>query len=169
MRIEQNERPSAPAAEHEAVVTRVLDAPRALVYRMWVEPEHVVHWWQPSGFATPVVETMDVRPGGTFRVRMPHVDGVEYTWYGVYRRVVENHLLVFEDFCDEAGARFHHTVTTVTFEEHDEKTTITIRVRLRLVPDRDPKYTVEVIRRGWASGWEDNLTLLEHYLRRVPR
>jgi uncharacterized protein YndB with AHSA1/START domain len=153
----------------EAVVTRVLDAPRALVYEAWTDPRHVVHWWRPEGFAPPVVEVMDVRPGGTFRVRMPYANGVEYTWYGTYRTVVAGERLVFEDFCEEGGALFHHTVTTVTLEEHDGRTTVTIRVDLALVPDRDPKYTEDVIRHGWASGWEHNLTLLSHYLGRNPR
>ena len=168
MAVQNNDWSTMASTAGEVVVTRVVAAPRSLVYEAWTDPRHVVHWWQPTGFAPPVVETMDVRPGGVFRVRMRHADGVDYTWYGVYRTVVEGERLVYEDFCEEAGALFHRTTTTVILEEQDGKTTITIRVWLDLVPDRDPKYTVESIRSGWVSGWEDNLTLLDDYLRRVP-
>ena len=106
MAVKNDNWPTMASTAGEVVVTRVVAAPRSLVYAAWTDPRHVVHWWQPTGFAPPVVETMDVRPGGVFRVRMRHADGVDYTWYGVYRTVVEGERLVYEDFCEEAGALF---------------------------------------------------------------
>ena len=52
--------------ERELVLTRTFDAPRPMVYRAWVEIEHVQEWWGPQGFKVVSCE-MDVRPGGKWR------------------------------------------------------------------------------------------------------
>ena len=54
-----------PSAAPELVITRVLDAPRSLVFKIWIQPEHLAHWWGPEGFT---LLSTDVRPGGAFRV-----------------------------------------------------------------------------------------------------
>ena len=67
----------AVASEHEIeervlVLSRTFDAPRALVFKVWTQPEHLARWWGPRDFV--VVSWMaDVRPGGRFRfhVRSP--------------------------------------------------------------------------------------------------
>ena len=151
------------AADRDVVVTRVLAAPRALVFEAWTQPEHVVHWWQPVGLE-PVCDAFDARPGGAFRLRMKTPDGTEYVWYGVFHEVVPPERIVFEDACEEKAGVFHRTVTTVTFEDIAGKTRLTIQARLDWVPGRDAKYTPDFMRRGWAAGWERNLTLLERRL-----
>ena len=154
----------ASEADRDVVVTRVLAAPRALVFEAWTQPEHVVHWWQPEGFAPPVCEVLDARPGGAIRLRTKIHGGSEYVWYGVFREVVPPERLVFEDACEENGRVFHRTLTTVTLEDLGGKTRLTIHARLDWVPDRDPKYTSDRIRRGWVAGMEENLNLLERLL-----
>jgi uncharacterized protein YndB with AHSA1/START domain len=57
------------AADREILITRVLDAPRELVFEAWTKPEHLIHWWGPNGFTTSIQE-MDVRPGRTWRLVM---------------------------------------------------------------------------------------------------
>ena len=81
---------SSPAVESDDldfVLTRVLDAPRTLVFQAWTDPRHVTHWWGPKGFSNPVCE-MDVRPGGAHRVVMRSSDGVDYPITGFYQEVV---------------------------------------------------------------------------------
>ena len=68
---------STTSAERELLLTRTLDAPRALVFRAWTEPEHLARWWGPQGFTTPSC-TMDVRPGGAWRICMRAPDGVDH-------------------------------------------------------------------------------------------
>jgi uncharacterized protein YndB with AHSA1/START domain len=59
-----------PAAHDDAVVLeRELDAPVELVWRMWIDPDDFAAWYGPDG-ANVQVEEMDVRVGGTRRVRM---------------------------------------------------------------------------------------------------
>ena len=46
-------------------ITRVFDAPRALVYRAFTDPEQLAAWWGPTGSERPLDEMeFDVRPGG---------------------------------------------------------------------------------------------------------
>ena len=61
-------------ADREIVVTRLIDAPRELVFAAFTEPAHIEQWWAPQGATT---QEMDVRPGGTWRYRQPGRGGTE--------------------------------------------------------------------------------------------
>jgi uncharacterized protein YndB with AHSA1/START domain len=75
----------------ELIYTRVFDAPRELVFRCMIEPEHLTHFWGPSGTNTPL-ETIkvDARPGGIFEAVMVNdADGSQYTMRAEYVEIVE--------------------------------------------------------------------------------
>jgi uncharacterized protein YndB with AHSA1/START domain len=57
--------------------TRVLDAPRELVFSVWTDPKHLAQWWGPNGFTT-TTHTFDFRPGGVWRFVMHGPDGRDY-------------------------------------------------------------------------------------------
>jgi uncharacterized protein YndB with AHSA1/START domain len=57
--------------------TRVLDAPRKLVFSVWTDPKHLAQWWGPNGFTT-TTHTFDFRPGGVWRFVMHGPDGRDY-------------------------------------------------------------------------------------------
>jgi uncharacterized protein YndB with AHSA1/START domain len=57
--------------------TRVLDAPRALVFSVWTNPKHLAQWWGPNGFTT-TTHAFDFRPGGIWRFVMHGPDGRDY-------------------------------------------------------------------------------------------
>ena len=65
----------ASSADREIAATRVINAPRELVFRMWTDPEQVAQWWGPNGFTNTIYE-MAVRPGGVWRFVMHGPDGV---------------------------------------------------------------------------------------------
>jgi len=158
---------SAARNDLNLVVTRVFDAPVALVFDAFTRPEHLVHWWMPKGFGTPIAQVMDVRPGGSWRVRMPFSDGNSCTAYGVYREVVRNERLSWDDFCDDFNGKFFHKAfVTVAFEDLGGKTRVTLRARLDPPADRDPKWTLAAMEEGWVDGWKDNLENLVGY---IPR
>ena len=49
----------------QLTISRVFDAPRALVFRAFTAPDQVATWWGPSGSSIPRDEMdFDVRPGG---------------------------------------------------------------------------------------------------------
>jgi uncharacterized protein YndB with AHSA1/START domain len=53
----------------EVTLTRIIDAPRALVWAAWTEPKHMAQWWGPHHFTNPVCE-MDVRSGGKLMINL---------------------------------------------------------------------------------------------------
>ena len=63
------------AAQHELYITRVFDAPRELVWRVWTDPEHMKHWAGPRQFEARDIEN-DPRPGGKWRLCL-HTDGFD--------------------------------------------------------------------------------------------
>jgi uncharacterized protein YndB with AHSA1/START domain len=120
----------------EFVFTRVLDAPRELVWKTLTESEHLNHWWGPKGFTTRVTK-LNLRPGGVFHYWQRSPEGREIWGKWVYREIVPPELLVvINSFSDEEGNvtrnPFSPTwplecLTTSTFSEHGGKTTLTIR------------------------------------------
>jgi uncharacterized protein YndB with AHSA1/START domain len=115
--------PATAQGEREIVITRLFDAPRDLVFRVWTDPNHVVHWWGPNGF-TNTIHEMDVRPGGVWRFVMHGPDGVDYENKVVYHEVVEPERLVYT-LGGAEGDEGHEV--TVTFTELGDKTSITMQ------------------------------------------
>ncbi|TXK83832.1 SRPBCC family protein [Paenibacillus sp. N3.4] len=108
----------------ELTVTRYINALRSLVYEAWTDPKHLPHWWGPRGF-TITIQSMEVRPGGSWVYIMHGPNGVDYPNMITYIEVVSPERLVYvhsggED--DDAGFD-----VTVTFEEEDGKTKITMQ------------------------------------------
>src|SRR5713226_3505963 len=93
------QKPAMPAL----VITRVFDAPRELVFKVWTDPKHLALWWGPHGFTNPVCE-VDLRPGGSILIHMRGPNGVVYPMKGVYREIIEPERLVFTSVAlDEKG------------------------------------------------------------------
>jgi uncharacterized protein YndB with AHSA1/START domain/predicted enzyme related to lactoylglutathione lyase len=91
------------ATAQEITITRVLDAPRELVWKSWTEPEQLAQWWGPAGWRTPVSSvTMDVRPGGEFSLTSKNEDGAEMPVRGTYTEVVPPERLVLEEGAEDA-------------------------------------------------------------------
>jgi uncharacterized protein YndB with AHSA1/START domain len=101
----------------ELTYTRVFDAPRELVFRCMIEPEHLARFWGPAGVRTPLASIkVDPRPGGVFEAVMVNdADGSTYPMRAVYREVVAPERLVWTEpatgvtttstFSDLGGAR----------------------------------------------------------------
>jgi uncharacterized protein YndB with AHSA1/START domain len=83
----------------ELLYTRIFDAPRALVFRCMIEPEHLTHFWGPVGMRTPLQNiTVDPRPGGVFETVMVNdADGSQYPMRAVYVEIAEPDRLVWTD------------------------------------------------------------------------
>jgi uncharacterized protein YndB with AHSA1/START domain len=113
-------------AQHELVITRTFDAPRALVFKAWSAPEHMTRWLGPKNFTAPHCK-MDFRIGGAYRACIRSAEGQEYWMRGNYREIVEPERIVFTFAWEEDGERGRDTVITVTFAEHGGKTRMTFR------------------------------------------
>lgn len=78
----------------ELRLTRLLDAPRELVFEVWTRPEHLVEWWGPAGFSLAGCE-LDFRVGGAFCYRMRNPAGGDHWLRGVFQGIVEPEKLAF--------------------------------------------------------------------------
>ena len=115
--------------EHRALtLIRVLDAPRALVFKAFTDPVHLARWWGPHGFTTPVCE-FDARPDGALRIHMRGPDGSVHVALGTVREIVAPERLVFAIRLEEAdGSVRFENLTTVTFADHARGTELTLQV-----------------------------------------
>lgn len=77
-------------------IERVLDVPRAAVWRCWTEPDLMVHWFTPKPWKTVSAE-VDLRPGGASLVTMESPEGQQFPNPGQYLVVEPNERLVFTD------------------------------------------------------------------------
>lgn len=145
-----------PSVPRELVLTRVFDAPRSLVFKAWTDPRHVARWWGPHRFDNPVCE-WDARPGGALRVHMRGPDGTIYPMVGKVHEVVEPERLVMTTGVDEPDGRVRFRVLhTVTFEERDGKTVLTLRCKVvSAIPAAAPQLA------GMEMGWTQSLERLE--------
>ena len=85
------------------VVTRVFDAPRALVWKAWTDPQYVMKWWGPKGFTVPFCK-IDFRVGGRFLCCMKSPDGQEGWNGGEYHEIVLHEKIVYSMyFSDPQG------------------------------------------------------------------
>jgi uncharacterized protein YndB with AHSA1/START domain len=118
------------AAEHELVLTRLIDASRANLWRCWTEPQLITKWFTPPPWVT-VSADVDVRPGGSSLVVMRGPDGTEVPNRGVYLEVVPGEKLVFTDAYTEAWIPSTKPFMTgiLTFEDEAGQTRYTARVR----------------------------------------
>ncbi len=114
----------ADTSDREISHTRVVNAPRELVYRVWTEPQHIAQWWGPNGFKNTVHE-MNVKPGGVWRFIMHGPDGTDYSNRVEYLEVIPNERLVYTLGVDQPGVAPLFE-TTVTFEDEGGKTRVTM-------------------------------------------
>lgn len=127
----------APAgAPNEFSITRVLDAPRELVFQAWTERERLEQWWGPAGFALSVL-TLHLRPGGIFHYGMRSPDGYEMWGKFTYREIVPPQRIVsILSFADQQGNAVRHpmspnwpleSIITMTLAEGGGKTALALR------------------------------------------
>jgi uncharacterized protein YndB with AHSA1/START domain len=141
--------------QYRLVITRLIDAPRALVFKAWTQPEHVARWWGPKDFSIFHCE-MDVRVGGAYRCAMRSPQGTEYWKRGVYREIVEPERVAFTFAWERPdGSLEHELLTTVTFEEHGGKTRLTLRQGVFATTERRDEH---------MAGWSSTLERLAEYL-----
>ena len=111
--------------DREVILTRVLKAPRELVFDAWTDPKQVILWWGPNGFTT-TTKNMDARTGGEWRFIMHGPDGTDFQNYIKFIEVVRPSKLHYKHATekeDEPG----QFVVTVTFESQGKNTLLTMK------------------------------------------
>jgi uncharacterized protein YndB with AHSA1/START domain len=127
--------------KEDLFIKRIIDAPLALVWKAWTEPEHVMRWWGPKYYSSPSAK-IDLRVGGKFIfcMRAPQEMGGQDSYTaGIYKRIVPAELLEFSEYlADEDGNPIDPVAaglsddfpkemeTRVTFKARGEMTELTI-------------------------------------------
>jgi uncharacterized protein YndB with AHSA1/START domain len=144
-------------SDHEFVMSRVIDAPRRLVFDAWTKPEHLPHWMLgPDGWTMPVCE-IDLRPGGKWRFLWRQADGSEMGMHGVYQEVSPPGRLVSTE---SWGGSWPETLNTLLLAEEGGRTSITSRVRYPTKEAREAALAT-----GMKDGVAASFERLERYLR----
>jgi uncharacterized protein YndB with AHSA1/START domain len=102
-------------AERELVFSRTINAPVDLVWEVWTKAEHIQHWWGPDGFTNSILR-MEMRTGGEWDFIMHSPEGISYTHQAIFRKVVKNKLIIYEQLTDPKY------LATVKFENRGGKT-----------------------------------------------
>jgi uncharacterized protein YndB with AHSA1/START domain len=122
--------------EREIVMTRVFDAPRNLVFDAHARPELLKRWLLgPPGWEMTVC-TVDLKVGGAYRYVWRNAEGTEMGMGGVYREVVPSERIVATESFDDPWYP-GEAVSTITFDEQDGKTTLTLSVLYESRETRD--------------------------------
>jgi uncharacterized protein YndB with AHSA1/START domain len=102
-------------AANEISISRLINAPRELVFEVWTDPDHIKNWWGPDGF-TNTIHKMEVKPGGSWEFIMHGPDGTNYKNKSIFKEVVKPERLVYEH---DSTPKF---AATITFEAQGNKT-----------------------------------------------
>jgi uncharacterized protein YndB with AHSA1/START domain len=167
--MDRNSNVTLPADAPDFIMTRFFDAPRALVWKCWMEPSHLARWFGPKGFTCPVCE-IDPRVGGRIRLVIRAPDGTDYPMSSIFREIVPQERIVknddmsehsedWKDMVDpdrkgEAGRRIE-AVTRVTFADDGNGTRVTIRSTFPSLDMRD-----NFVKTGMEQGWSSTLDRL---------
>jgi uncharacterized protein YndB with AHSA1/START domain len=150
--------PVSDTTDREMVITRLINAPRELVWKAWTDPKHVVHWWGPNGF-TNTIHEMNVKPGGVWRFMMHGPNGMDFPNKIVFNEVVKPERLIYTHSSEEEIDP-NMFQTTVTFEDQQGKTWLTMRAVFASAEELN-----RVIKEyGAKEGGTQTLNRLEEYL-----
>ena len=143
-------------AGYEITLTRTFDAPAALVFDCFTDADHFAKWWGPSGCEN-VIHSLDARPGGEISLLMSG-PGFSHVMGGEFVEIDRPTRLVFLAKAFEApdGGWGIINRNTLTFEERDGSTTLTLHVRV----ERAAGELVLGALGGMEAGWSQSLDRL---------
>ena len=134
---------------------RIIDAPIAIVWEAWTQPDHIAHWWGPKGMKTKVIEH-DFKAGGSWKFTMEMPNGSEFISEGVFSEIVPLEKII-------TSAEFKPMTTGVQlqafFEAQGEKTIFTFNV---VHPTEE--YCKQQEQMGFMNGWGSVFNNLEEYV-----
>lgn len=149
--------------ERVLVISRRLKAPRQLVWRTFADPYHLAQWWGPQGYTNPVCE-LDFRVGGHWYNVMRSSDGRELPVNSQFIEIVPPERIVYRNAPPKGevwqGNPPPSFVRTITFEEDDGHTVLTIRAEFDTTEDFQKART-----RGFVEGTNSSIDKLADHLR----
>jgi uncharacterized protein YndB with AHSA1/START domain len=168
----QKSKVSVHTVERDFVLTRIIEAPRDRVFKAWTNTDQLAKWWGPRQY--PARCEGDFRIGGSFRLVMVGPDGKEYPMTAVIKEIKAPERLVWLQDCSEHPLDWHEQVNkfrpnatgnlgemllTITFEELEGKTKMTVTMHFDDTTDRDA-----LVNFGMTEGWSESFEKLEELL-----
>lgn len=135
---------------------RVFHAPRELVFKAHTDPNLIPKWWGRRAYTT-TVDKLELRVGGVWRFVQRDADGNEYAFNGVYREIVPPERLSYT--FEFEGMPGHVLVETLTFEDLNGKTRLTVTGSYQSVEDRDG-----ILQSGMEEGANESYAQLDELL-----
>ncbi len=146
-------------SDTEIVITRVVDAPRSLVFEAYTTPRHLQRWLLgPPGWTMPVCE-FDPRPGGAWRYVWRKANGTELPMGGMVLEFVPPERVVTTE---RWGPKWPETVNTLVLTEAAGQTTLTLTVAYPSKEARDA-----ALRTGMKDGTDVSYARLDELLREL--
>lgn len=118
------------------ITTRVINAPRELVFKVLTDPNHIAEYWGPNGF-TNTIKSMDVKPGGQWLYTMHGPDGTDWPNRIIYRTVEPPRLLTFDHDNGGDGPNDHRFKGEIELWDEGGKTRIELRMIEKNIEARD--------------------------------
>lgn len=138
------------ALDREIVLSRVIAAPRNLVFKAWTDPQHLPHWFGPAGFKVETQE-IDIRAGGRWRFVFVAPDGTRYDNRMVFLKVEAPHLLEIDHGTDKDDDPGRFRVIVTFDEQSDGKTVITLRQLHPTSAQRDAGISFGAVELGYQT------------------
>jgi uncharacterized protein YndB with AHSA1/START domain len=149
------ERPS----DRELVVARTINGPARVVFEAWTQPDLFKRWWSPKSFPISLLSCeLDVRVGGGYRL-VYGFEGSTMEFFGRYLEVTPPSRLVWTN--DEGP---NAQVTTVTFEEAGDTTSVVVHDRYPSKEALDAE-----IASGSTAGMPEQLAQLDELIAELGR
>ena len=147
------------AADRTASISRKMNVSAKYLFAAHAAPEHLMRWFGPVGYPVTMCE-QDFRVGGRFRMAMTGPDGVQGPPFGgTYLEIILNRRIVYDNsFEDGIGGSMNlqnagTMVMTVTFEEADGGTTLTVSTLFASLAMKEEYLGVGILE-GIASGFD---------------
>jgi uncharacterized protein YndB with AHSA1/START domain len=154
---------TAEPGKQEMLITREFDAPRALVFRAFTDPDLYVQWLGSQSF-TMTLEAFEPRNGGRWRYLQKDQDGNEFGFHGVYHEVLAPQRIINTFEFEGLPERGHVLLETLTFEElPGERTRLTTHSVFQSVADRDG-----MLQSGMEEGMNESYERLAQLLKAMP-
>lgn len=159
------------------VIARTFDAPRELLWQAWSDPVHFRHWWGSKGCKVKV-HKMEFHEEGICHYSMQAPDAPLMWGKSVYKEITKPERIVFiNSFSDEELRLAHHPMmkewpmqllTTITFDENNGKTTVTVRWATH-DPTVIEQKAFDQNHESMKMGWTGTLDQLEAYLTQAKK
>jgi uncharacterized protein YndB with AHSA1/START domain len=145
-------------SDREVVMSRVFDAPRALMFKIYTDPKHIPQFWGPTKYTT-IVDRLEVRVGGIWRFIQRDGKGKEFAFNGVFKEIDSPKRLAYT--FEFEGMPGHIILETLTFEESNGRTTLTATAQFQDIEDRDGMLN-SGMESGATESWDRLADLLEN-------